>query len=482
MAESKSSALASHTRSLLLDVLTYLSAFSTKKEALNVYYRVGPGHLDLKKFEILSLQPDLLTDELKDRLIDLGSKFQNESGLKFELDLSSDKKHPWTRDFSESILLTVKHLWRKSNAIVRTIELESNEGSKADLQQVVDVEALESARDMTSWVYDPEARTRYAEVTFTPRIGFDHGTILGKHWHSERISLLDACIQRQGLFELDEQYLHRALDCERFFFNITDFQGNESALSEKIDEFRLACSLSVHIPLHTLEVRIRKSPWPYAPGVEKLLWSSPPPIGQSPLVSMNLRFWASLAPETEESFAPRMWENAKSVCVERVRKWRSYLKTNERNIFALHLIVEGNSQLLSSKSAPSYRQNLLALQGLFLTLAGLESLSRGAEGDWSTKRFINYWEPIWRARLKNVGDENLLKQCNHIRSCLGHILKLRNSLAHGDRESLKSNLKEVKISIGDCFNQEDYSAYSLALCISKVSFQLLEQILDDSSS
>ncbi|WP_161597558.1 thymidylate synthase [Fluviispira multicolorata] len=149
-----------------------------------------------------------------------------------------------------------------------------------------------------------------------------------------------------------------------------------------------------------------------------------------------------------------------------ITKWSEILSNKEIYgiIFPLKLILRGLLNMLSSINDYEFKNKDKALNGILDALVGMDGLIQLEEKLYKHKKvFINTWKDI----VKKIG------YCNHT-SIMKSLYKLRCSLAHGDPDDIKSQLKNAKLSLGDKYNQSNYDSPSFGWEFGHFLIKLIE--------
>jgi len=455
---------------ILNSILKSAPRSTSRPEVIKVPYQVGLGHFDSTEVTIpgITIDPIVIYVRYEKELRQIYN-----TGINLgETIFYQAERDPFQVSFLEAVCDTCSLIWRRAHVISRYLEVVSKE--EVPVEQVLEAETRQNAEYVEQWLLS-ESKSSELTIGISPQIGFPADTVMDR-WRTRTIPFVDAALQPCRIFQFEGAEFSKVFHEDSFVLPLENGRV-DSDIADQIEEFRLSICLSCKQPVEVVSATIRPSIWENAPGKRPNFNWHIPGSQRTPDVASGIQFWASAGRENDEA-VPTFWSGIKSHHIELQRKWHQYLRDNQECQFGLSVAMDGAFLILQSMSEPVFRRSTMALRGIHLVLCGMEGIGGAlgsSEGDNST-RFKNYWEPIWfRASEKSL-EKSHLKRTNNIRSSLGQLYKLRNSLAHANRQSLNFEIMCSKRALGDFFNQGDWSSYSFGFCLVQIAFELFDEL------
>jgi hypothetical protein len=451
-------------------IIQTASPSTSRPEVLKVPYQVGPGHFDSVEVTIpqVTIEPSGIHAKYEKEL-----KLVFDSGIGLsELIFHRIDRDPFQVSFIEAVCDSCSSLWRRAHVISRHVEAVSNQ--VIPVKQILEVEVKQLAERVERWLL-VETKPEELTIGISPRIGFPADTEMAD-WKSKSISFIDAALQPHRIFKFEGSEFSKVFHEDTFVLPLAG-RIVDVEVANQIEEFRLSVCLSCKQPVEVVSATIRPSYWENAPGKRPNFSWHVPGSNRTPDVSSNVQFWASVGRENNGA-VPTFWDGVQESHIAQQSKWYKYLKANQECQFGLSIVMDGAFLILQSMTEPVFRQNTIALRGLHLVLCGMEGIGGALDSseEENSTRFKNFWERIWNKHLETASDNSPIRKTNNVRSALGQLYKLRNSLAHANRESLNFEIMCSKRAIGDFFNQGEWAAYSFGFCLTQIVFELIEEL------
>jgi len=263
-------------------------------------------------------------------------------------------------------------------------------------------------------------------------------------WHQHHYNNIEKSIfaHKSGISSSD--FLKRLANSVVFRKNLNKFINKSyDGVVEEVERDLVAFGLGLKYPVVLDEIKIISEPWfayPSSPFQFQKMWG----------YWENNTYDANTAQFFSRQRCPPFDYTDHS---EDITKWSNLLSEKDMKgaIFPFTLILRGLLNMLSSVNGISFGNRNKALIGIHDALVGMDGLIRylREEKYGHQKVFIKTWKDI----VKKLG------YCSH-KSIIKNLYFLRCSLAHGDPDDVKSQLKNAKLILGDKYNKNNYDAPS----------------------
>jgi len=377
-----------------------------------------------------------------------------------EANLSDDLKKKLNEDYSEVKLAIIRSAQMiYLNSVI--INAPQNPMQSPNLKALIQREASNIQKYLKGY------EEYYVEVTIFTEL--DRGFSVPP-WSRVIHNIYEMTVKAHQSGIAPSEYLSRMFHSSTFSKPLSDFANpTPEGVIDEVELFVLSLSLGLVRPITLDDVSITAKYWKYNPSRP---FHFPKMWGQwngSTRDASSNKFWAQ---NLSNSFMQPEGPEEATKCQE----WNALLQISPGARHPLGMILRGVWNIFSSSNNPIYISKNQCLSGITDILHGMEGLTRKSnmsEDNQYRLKFQNSWKKI----IETIAPYH--KDTRSSRKVTERLYSLRNTVAHGGVDTLSSQLKNLKLALGDSWNRTHYDIQSTSFELARWVLHVLQAFRKD---